>query len=112
MANVRAPASSPASIVAFSSVSLTRRNTTGLPSKLTWDRLVKPAPLIVTVSAGLPSVTIVGEIDSMAGGGCPNAVVRIDSISFLTAATHVAPRSEEHTSELQSPYDLVCRLLL
>src|SRR5437867_6412086 len=22
-----------------------------------------------------------------------------------------APRSEEHTSELQSPYDLVCRLL-
>src|SRR5437867_8800695 len=25
---------------------------------------------------------------------------------------HVPPRSEEHTSELQSPYDLVCRLLL
>src|SRR5207248_8557932 len=24
----------------------------------------------------------------------------------------VAARSEEHTSELQSPYDLVCRLLL
>src|SRR5207248_11493235 len=23
-----------------------------------------------------------------------------------------SPRSEEHTSELQSPYDLVCRLLL
>src|SRR5437867_7265370 len=29
-------------------------------------------------------------------------------------AAHEAPevRSEEHTSELQSPYDLVCRLLL
>src|SRR5437867_10451110 len=29
-------------------------------------------------------------------------------------ARHTAPRSrsEEHTSELQSPYDLVCRLLL
>src|SRR5207248_9111085 len=25
---------------------------------------------------------------------------------------YAAPRSEEHTSELQSPYDLVCRLLL
>src|SRR5207248_10090057 len=25
---------------------------------------------------------------------------------------HVGLRSEEHTSELQSPYDLVCRLLL
>src|SRR5207248_6335734 len=24
----------------------------------------------------------------------------------------IFPRSEEHTSELQSPYDLVCRLLL
>src|SRR5437867_6379086 len=29
------------------------------------------------------------------------------SISSITAS-----RSEEHTSELQSPYDLVCRLLL
>src|SRR5207248_4527271 len=28
------------------------------------------------------------------------------------AAPGVMPRSEEHTSELQSPYDLVCRLLL
>src|SRR5207248_4999618 len=27
-------------------------------------------------------------------------------------ATLATPRSEEHTSELQSPYDLVCRLLL
>src|SRR5437867_10078290 len=31
----------------------------------------------------------------------------------LVAAIATAPlRSEEHTSELQSPYDLVCRLLL
>src|SRR5207248_11113286 len=30
-----------------------------------------------------------------------------------TGPPHVPnPRSEEHTSELQSPYDLVCRLLL
>src|SRR5437867_8577936 len=27
-------------------------------------------------------------------------------------ASRIDPRSEEHTSELQSPYDLVCRLLL
>src|SRR5207248_4552810 len=27
-------------------------------------------------------------------------------------ASSAHPRSEEHTSELQSPYDLVCRLLL
>src|SRR5207248_1511538 len=29
-----------------------------------------------------------------------------------TSGTGAARRSEEHTSELQSPYDLVCRLLL
>src|SRR5437867_9078229 len=29
-----------------------------------------------------------------------------------SAAASSATRSEEHTSELQSPYDLVCRLLL
>src|SRR5438094_6613322 len=28
------------------------------------------------------------------------------------ASAYLALRSEEHTSELQSPYDLVCRLLL
>src|SRR5437867_9526456 len=33
------------------------------------------------------------------------------SASWSGAATNGA-RSEEHTSELQSPYDLVCRLLL
>src|SRR6266705_3143763 len=44
--------------------------------------------------------------------------------AISTAVTHTSPspwakwaspvekRSEEHTSELQSPYDLVCRLLL
>src|SRR5207248_6859510 len=29
-----------------------------------------------------------------------------------TSSSPNTPRSEEHTSELQSPYDLVCRLLL
>src|SRR5207248_10980687 len=31
---------------------------------------------------------------------------------FLPTRPHRFQRSEEHTSELQSPYDLVCRLLL
>src|SRR5437867_10195651 len=30
----------------------------------------------------------------------------------LVRRRRTSPRSEEHTSELQSPYDLVCRLLL
>src|SRR5205807_7777071 len=34
------------------------------------------------------------------------------TLSEGTSATGVRPRSEEHTSELQSPCNLVCRLLL
>src|SRR5256885_11458415 len=34
------------------------------------------------------------------------------SIERIMAATHALYRSEEHTSELQSPCNLVCRLLL
>src|SRR5437867_5932288 len=39
------------------------------------------------------------------GGGTPTALTTAQ-LEFLLG------RSEEHTSELQSPYDLVCRLLL
>src|SRR5207248_8423838 len=34
-----------------------------------------------------------------------------DGGTLGTTPSLVGPRSEEHTSELQSPYDLVCRLL-
>src|SRR5438094_10445169 len=34
------------------------------------------------------------------------------SFNWTTGEVHMNTRSEEHTSELQSPYDLVCRLLL
>src|SRR5947207_9620394 len=34
------------------------------------------------------------------------------SVAVLRASTYHLPRSEEHTSELQSHSDLVCRLLL
>src|SRR5207248_11612379 len=33
-------------------------------------------------------------------------------VAFVKDAARRSARSEEHTSELQSPYDLVCRLLL
>src|SRR5207249_4381723 len=47
-----------------------------------------------------------------------NESVRLTPTEFrilyllVTNAGHVVPRSEEHTSELQSRFDLVCRLLL
>src|SRR5207248_11194358 len=37
---------------------------------------------------------------------------RLRLVQRRDAQPHRARRSEEHTSELQSPYDLVCRLLL
>src|SRR6266705_1344822 len=36
----------------------------------------------------------------------------VDAVQQLRAEDLLQLRSEEHTSELQSPYDLVCRLLL
>src|SRR5437867_7138999 len=46
-------------------------------------------------------------------GASPRASssARSASAGFSASMTKVS-RSEEHTSELQSPYDLVCRLLL
>src|SRR2546430_13292600 len=42
------------------------------------------------------------------GGGIP----RSGSIRFPAGSARKSPRSEEHTSELQSQSNLVCRLLL
>src|SRR5207248_6080303 len=45
-----------------------------------------------------------------------NAVIKglngKDVSGQVLRVSEARPRSEEHTSELQSPYDLVCRLLL
>src|SRR5207248_11356723 len=38
--------------------------------------------------------------------------LELESAAKYAGATIYAARSEEHTSELQSPYDIVCRLLL
>src|SRR5437867_7860531 len=40
------------------------------------------------------------------------AAVATVVVGLLLLGVWPNPRSEEHTSELQSPYDLVCRLLL
>src|SRR5699024_12211123 len=45
--------------------------------------------------------------------GCYSAHIQGNSdISFGKHRQHIPGRSEEHTSELQSRFDLVCRLLL
>src|SRR5437867_7794564 len=58
------------------------------------------------------------EIESMAKVVAARSAMRWAMASCLQIGTPhcfrslAQPRSEEHTSELQSPYDLVCRLLL
>src|SRR5437867_9361023 len=45
------------------------------------------------------------------GHALAQAVV-VDAANVAPVGGRLVVRSEEHTSELQSPYDLVCRLLL
>src|SRR5207248_9530498 len=52
---------------------------------------------------GRSRVRNIRALDSAAGGALPREVSK---------GARRFRRSEEHTSELQSPYDLVCRLLL
>src|SRR2546426_12723732 len=57
-----------------------------------------------------------GACMGCSGPGTTNLVTRVAN-AFVDAAPLIAvggssPRSEEHTSELQSPCNLVCRLLL
>src|SRR5207248_9012263 len=44
--------------------------------------------------------------------GDPQAELNVPRVAELAVQHAKIGRSEEHTSELQSPYDLVCRLLL
>src|SRR5437773_5014952 len=54
----------------------------------------------------VPACVLVSVKSAAEGGGA------VAARNAATAAPHVSARSEEHTSELQSHHDLVCRLLL
>src|SRR5438094_1108550 len=65
-----------------------------------------PAVARVVAVAAVGIAHELGDGDFTKAEGAPwNGI--LDVLAFLPV-----PRSEEHTSELQSPYDLVCRLLL
>src|SRR5207248_8633969 len=73
----------------------------------------------LSVHDGLPiSAPVDGRLLEAAGGGatgdCAGRRLSQPRPLALFLDGHLADRtrSEEHTSELQSPYDLVCRLLL
>src|SRR5207248_7359315 len=76
------------------------------------------------------TATLTGTVKDVSGAVLPGAAVTVKhidtgltraaqadaggsfSIPSLPVGEYEVTRSEEHTSELQSPYDLVCRLLL
>src|SRR5256885_7600119 len=68
--------------------------------------IVAPNPLAgMLADAGTESAA--GHTGALARGSILLAIA-----SALVIASRIDPRSEEHTSELQSPCNLVCRLLL
>src|SRR5437868_13134085 len=74
-------------------------------------RLMRPRPRVRNKIKHTSVVTTVTPVSP----GIPRAMV-LTAYFVLSPATnsscHRHPRSEEHTSELQSRFDLVCRLLL
>src|SRR2546426_5815928 len=65
-----------------------------------------------TLFRSLPN-TIAATRESRLGGVTSTAPRSMDNgLTSPVCPTAVTPRSEEHTSELQSPCNLVCRLLL
>src|SRR5207248_10093894 len=98
---------------------------------------VSPAPAALRHAvAGFPSsaspdadpgaaddaIAVAGGGFAVAGGSSSSVRLSSKTVPLPPAAavtvtsrnprSRSSPRSEEHTSELQSPYDLVCRLLL
>src|SRR5438094_2033268 len=64
------------------------------------------------VTATTGTVAVLGMRRSAARNQYPSCCAMTMSHTTTSGRTRATHRSEEHTSELQSPYDLVCRLLL
>src|SRR5207249_7329910 len=77
------------------------------PAAAGWNRM--PASVTVTAPVVWQASVMAVPGDGEAGGVAVNEVILGGGITSFTATP---PRSEEHTSELQSRFDLVCRLLL
>src|SRR5206468_11644722 len=97
----------------FSSFFFTAPTTTDIYTLSLHDAL--PIWMVPDVVAFFPSLTVVDVtlIPSMVISPCSSEIsdicARADDVIVLSA---MSTRSEEHTSELQSRSDLVCRLLL
>src|SRR5437773_2811599 len=66
----------------------------------------------VAVNCGEVSMTKIPDATSVSAGDQAGFTVSLTNTGTGGDAGGVGDRSEEHTSELQSHHDLVCRLLL
>src|SRR2546427_3458513 len=85
---------------------------------------VQAQPLDDRVNVTMPYTTVIGHktlppgdyviqrMPSAGGGGRVLLIYSDKGMKFETSAMTIPCRSEEHTSELQSQSNLVCRLLL
>src|SRR5207248_2393057 len=102
------PADSPIMIVALTSDTLSRGQMYDAASSILQQKLSQLPGVgqVIVGGSSLPGVRVEMNPTALNQYGIPLETVR----RALAATTQY--RSEEHTSELQSPYDLVCRLLL
>src|SRR5438132_7395429 len=120
---------SDAGIDAVNCVALTNAVARPAPLTCATELETKLLPVRVSVNPGLPAETLEGEMLESEGTGLLTvrvtaAEVPPPGVGLETVMDREAPtvksdagmdavnRSEEHTSELQSHSDLVCRLLL
>src|SRR5260221_14738418 len=59
---------------------------------------------------GNPRVSVPRKVDKMTGAADSIEIDRLRTTGLIAGKSQVVRRSEEHTSELQSHSDLVCRL--
>src|SRR5207249_5593820 len=87
------------------------RDPTPLTRPLRQADLVRALEAVDTVHAGVAARATVQRLLLELRPRVPGPRYRLEA-SVGVAAANYAVRSEEHTSELQSRFDIVCRLLL
>src|SRR5438552_13671609 len=75
------------------------------------DSLQPSLKLVESAEIQISRTGVLGEITNLASSGSSKRTSSFPA-SPSTSKPCSSPRSEEHTSELQSPDHLVCRLLL
>src|SRR5207247_4399823 len=84
------------------------------PAEALYSRASPGAPWLVSEPIARPYFIILDRVRPIVVwiAAVPALQANSKSAAVMTGAEPIASRSEEHTSELQSRVDLVCRLLL